>query len=333
MKKILVFSVALWLALTGCSPRQSPTPTPGAITAIAGTVMPSTIGPAGSAVPFATPEPPTPIPTLPAGPTPTQLKYLVLDRFPDFFYCDPDFYPIARADETTLALERFPEIQAEQEQFQTILEHNGLTGLTTFTDEQKLFIYREHKKLAALYFELIGDGYQFQLQTGGEGTISGGGQVGIQKRDPSFATCPICLAAGSRIDTPLGPVPVEDLRLGDPVWTASAKGERLAATVLRVTHVPVPQNHRMVHLALSDGRELWASPGHPTADGRTVGELKAGDLLGGVPVVRIELVAYQGYATYDLLPSGGTGAYWVNGILMGSTLAVPSSPPGGPDVR
>ncbi len=28
-------------------------------------------------------------------------------------------------------------------------------------------------------------------------------------------------------------------------------------------------------------------------------------------------------ATYDLLPSGGTGFYWANGVLLASTLANP----------
>jgi hypothetical protein len=291
--------------------------------------MPSTIGPFATQGPFPTPEPSTPIPTLPSGATPTQLKYALLDHFPDFFYCDPDYYPIARADEMTAALERFPEIQADQEQFQAILEHNGLSGLTTFTDEQKLLIYRDYKKLAALDLELAGDKYQFQLQTGAEGqsgyvvtgTIDGQGNIDVQQRTPSFPTCPICLAAGSRIDTPLGSIRVENLRVGDPVWTVGPGGGRLAATVLEVSRVPVPANHLMVHIALSDGRELWASPGHPTADGRTMADLRTGDILDGARILLVEHVPYTGTATYDLLPSGGSGLYWVNGILMGSTLA------------
>jgi hypothetical protein len=31
----------------------------------------------------------------------------VLDQFPDFFFCYPDFYPIAREDEMVLAQQRF----------------------------------------------------------------------------------------------------------------------------------------------------------------------------------------------------------------------------------
>src|SRR5215216_5486522 len=48
-----------------------------------------------------------------------------------------------------LAIQRFPEIQANAEVFQAILAHNGLSGVTTFADEQKLLIYGEYKKLNA----------------------------------------------------------------------------------------------------------------------------------------------------------------------------------------
>ena len=76
----------------------------------------------------------------------------------------------------------------------------------------------------------------------------------------------------------------------------------------------------MIHLTLNDGRELWASPGHPTSDGRTMGTLKIGDMLDGAQIMKLERVPYGGTATYDILPSGDTGFYWANGILMGSTL-------------
>jgi hypothetical protein len=85
----------------------------------------------------------------------------------------------------------------------------------------------------------------------------------------------------------------------------------------------VPATHQIIHLVLNDGRELWASPGHPTADGRTLGNLKVDGLLDGARITLIERLPYNGTATFDLLPSGATGFYWANGILMGSTLAKP----------
>ncbi|MEW6405348.1 MAG: Hint domain-containing protein, partial [Chloroflexota bacterium] len=302
-------------------------PTAEVSTAIAGTVLPG-IG-EGTAAPLPTQAPPTAIPPLPSGSLPTELKYRVLEQFPDFFYCDPDYYPVARDDEMALALERFPDIQANAEEFQAILNHTGLSSATEFTDEQKLLIYQEHKKLAAIPFELMGDDYQFQIQTGDasgngfvvQGLINSDGQIEILDQQPTVATCPICLAAGTQIDTPNGPVHVEDLQAGELVWTTDASGGRIAAPVSAVTRVPVPADHQMVRVVLEDGRELWASPGHPTVDGRHFGELQPGDLLDGSRIVLDERVTYDGSFTYDLLPSEGTGYYWANGILVRSTLA------------
>jgi len=259
------------------------------------------------------------------------LKYRVLNLFPDFFFCDPDFYPVAREDEMVLAQARFPELQADQGEFQAILSRNGLSGTSTFTDDQKLLIYREHKKLNAIRFELAGDTYQFQIQTGTEGqqgsliagTVDGNGSIDIRKRESGFPSCPICLAAGTRIDTPRGAVAVENLRVGDPVWTMNEAGERVSAKILKTSRVPVPASHQIVHMILSDGRELWASPGHPTSDGRILDDLKVTDLLDGARVILVERLPYDGTATYDILPSGDTGFYWANGILMGSTLKKP----------
>ena len=334
MKKISAFTMILVVFLSACAPiiPGSGISTPIEITAEVSTVIAETAGPPPTEGPSPTSAPPTSIPTIPSSTlSPTELKYRVLEQFPDFFFCDPDYYPIAREDEMVLAQQRFPELQANQEEFQTILNHNGLGGQSTFTDEQKLLIYREHKKLAAIFFELVGDKYQFQIQTGMEGqqgslirgTIDGNGSIEILQQDPGFPTCPICLAVGTWIDTPEGLVAVEDLRVGSPVWTMNTSGERIRATILETVRVAVPARHQMVHVVLSDGRELWVSPGHPTADGRTLGDLKIGDFLDGARVRMLESRAYAGFATYDLLPSGDTGFYWADGILMGSTLSKP----------
>ena len=333
MRKTVHFTVLLTVLLTACGPiipeSGSGVSTPIVMTADVSTVVAETSGPPATEGPSPTPVPATLIPTLPSSTlSPTELKYKVLDQFPDFFFCDPDFYPIAREDEMTLAEQRFAELQANQEEFQAILSRNGISATTTFTDEQKLLIYREHKKLNAIFFEVVGDRYQFQIQTGAEGqqgsmitgTIDANGSIEVQNQESSFSTCPICLAAGTLIDTPRGAVAVEDLRVGDPVWTMNAAGERVPGKILRLGRVPVPASHQVIHIRLRDGRELWASPGHPTAAGRKLGNIQLNDLLDGARVSAIERLAYDGSATYDLLPSGETGFYWANGILMGSTL-------------
>jgi hypothetical protein len=261
----------------------------------------------------------------------TELKYKVLDQFPDFFFCDLDYYPIAHDDETSLAQQKFPELQANSDEFQVILGHLGLSGQTSFTDEQKLQIYRDHKRLNGIVFQVVNDKYQFQILTGSEGqggtaitgTVDASGAIDISKREPAILTCPICLAAGTLIDTPRGAVPVEKIRVGDPVWTEDEAGRRVIGSIVRTGRVSVPATHRMIHVTLSDGRELWASPGHPTTGERTLGELHAGGVLDGARIVYVEQVPYGQGFTFDILPSGATGFYWANGILVGSTLSTP----------
>jgi hypothetical protein len=104
------------------------------------------------------------------------------------------------------------------------------------------------------------------------------------------------------------------------VWTTSADGARIAARVIEIGSTQVPVGHMMVHLALADGRELLASPGHRTADGRELGSLGVGEPLDGSTIARWELVPYSGDRTYDLLAAGPTGVYWANRILLSSTL-------------
>lgn len=132
--------------------------------------------------------------------------------------------------------------------------------------------------------------------------------------------CPICLAQHTLIDTPRGMTAVQDLQEGDEVWTLNNSGIRVPGKILRTARTPVPLTHHMIHLILDDGRELFASPGHPTSDGRALGNLSPGDFLDGSRVKNVETLPYTQDFTYDILPSGQTGLYWANGILMGSTL-------------
>lgn len=148
----------------------------------------------------------------------------------------------------------------------------------------------------------------------------------IQDKTATFAKaenknrpCPICLSANTLIDTPDGPIKITELKSGISVWTSDLSGHRQAGTIL-VTAKTMVSAHYMVHLVLEDGRELFVSQGHPTADGRILGNLKAGDWVDNARIRISELVPYEGDATYDILPSGETGFYWANGILIGSTL-------------
>lgn len=133
--------------------------------------------------------------------------------------------------------------------------------------------------------------------------------------------CPVCLAENTLIDTPSGQMLVKDLQVGMLVLTADKSGQRVSGVITKTSKVLAPPTHQMVHMVLSDGRELFVSPGHPTIDRRTVADLMPGDLYNGAFIVSIERVSYHQSATYDILPSGDTGFYWANGILVGSTLS------------
>lgn len=132
---------------------------------------------------------------------------------------------------------------------------------------------------------------------------------------------PPCLSFETLISTPLGNLPVFALKPGTAVYTLDAEGNRIAMPLELVSRTSVPRGHVLCHLKLDDGREVRVSPGHPTADGRTIGGLASGNLFDGAVVVSAESVPYDAGSTYDLLPSGDTGFYWADGVLMGSTLA------------
>ncbi len=258
-----------------------------------------------------------------------ELKYILISNFDQVFYVDPDFYPIEReGQEEKNALEQFPIIKTNDTEFPAILKQLGLPNKPEYTDEEKLLIYREHKKLTlAVELTISGDVYSFTLRVGEtqgeriEGTITPSGKIKVLKREPSFNTYPICLTKGTLIDTPGGPVLVEQLHQGMAVWTVDNSGKRIASAVVETSVISVPSSFQVIKVRLNDGRTVTASPGHPTAKGRALGDYQVGDTLDGALVITVEHVIYIGGATYDLLPGGSTGLYWANGVLLMSTLA------------
>ncbi len=138
---------------------------------------------------------------------------------------------------------------------------------------------------------------------------------------PPIGGCPICLAGDTLISTPSGLVPIRDLQIGMPIWTIDKFGRRVSGIIEETSKISVPLKHQMVHLVLDDGRQLFVSAGHPTIDGRKVGDLSPSEGYDRALVVSTQRVLYGEGATYDVLPSGDTGFYWANGVLLGSTLS------------
>jgi len=262
------------------------------------------------------------------------LRLALVDRFGARWYCDPDQYPIAREsfDEGATAVERFGDMQAEGVVFGAVVRRLGFQGATAFTDAQKLEIYRLWKVLVSISLDPAGNGaYRFDyvaqpvggasLGTETTGTIDSHGAIAVQATATAgMPNCPICLARGTRIDTPTGSIAVERLSLGDRIWTLDLAGHRVAGIVIALGSTLAPASHRVIDLVLADGRSVTASPGHPLADGRPLGALRVGDLVDGSRVVSLASNPYGGGETFDLVVSGPTRVYLSDGIPLGSTL-------------
>lgn len=133
--------------------------------------------------------------------------------------------------------------------------------------------------------------------------------------------CPICAAPDTPIATPNGEQPIASLQVGDLVYSEEHDAI-VVVPLIKVGRTSVA-HHRVVRVTLESGRVLEISPGHPTADGRTFGDLLAGGKLDAEHLVRsAEVVPYTHDATFDILPASSTGTYYAAGALIGSTLGV-----------
>lgn len=142
-------------------------------------------------------------------------------------------------------------------------------------------------------------------------------------------TCPlgcqscVCASPDTAVATPGGERLIADLQVGDLVYSVH-QGRVVAVPIAEAVHVPAPE-HFVVRVKLDNGRTVVMSPKHPTADGRTFADLRAGETLGGARVESAETEAFRFQETVDILPASDTGAYFAAGVLVGSTLA-PSAP-------
>ncbi len=272
----------------------------------------------------------------------TLLKLRVLAALPGpVDWCDPDIYPSSYVGELLdHARSHLREMQSDRRTYRAILAHEGISSSSALTDDELVRVYGDYKLVAypyPIHLEQDGDLRRFAVSTFDKGSgyvdrvqgaVSSEGRVTIDrvirgKDSPGRnfePNCPICLVRGVLIATPDGPVPVQDMRVGMTVWSVDRFGRRVPAIVDRTRRLAA--DGEVLRVTLADGRTVVVSPGHPIADGRPIGQLQPGDLLSGSTVRSISPVPYRGF-TYDLLPSGPTGTYFADGVLLGSTLHEP----------
>jgi hypothetical protein len=269
----------------------------------------------------------TPFP--PAGPPAlNDLRYRLIAQFGAPFYCDPDLYPVGHDVSDEQVAQYLAEIRKNPAEYAAILRHLGLPLNAALTPAQQRAVYGEQKMLNAVILTPAGTKYQFGMSIGNydsqgtalTGLIDASGGITVTGREPAFLTCPICLAADTLIGTPSGQIPVQDVRAGTIVWTLDSSDNRVSMPVAMIARRPVGNGARLILIKLADGRQIFASPGHPTADRRLLGDLLNGDFLDGSRVVLADRVPYAAGWTYDILPSGETGTYLAEGIWLMSTL-------------
>ena len=258
--------------------------------------------------------------------TTPDLKYRLIDTIGPPLFCGP---PVVRMPSDDEASQEVAALRSQDAtSFDAIVHHEKLDAAHLTADDDRRIV-QQVQVLQALPLQADGQLFRFDYIAGRPsaehvvGTIDDHGVISLESHDPTQfpgrGGCPICLAATTRIATPDGPILVSDLRAGMLVWTVDA-GKRVAAPIAIVRYTPAPFGHRVIRVVLADGRAVVASPGHPTGDGRRVGELNPGDLLNGSRVATINVLPYSG-DTWDLLPLSSTGTYWADGVLLGSTLA------------
>lgn len=214
-------------------------------------------------------------------------------------------------------------MRSDRDAWSAILEYEQADG-RHLARPQLVRAYGVYKEMAFIRVRRSGDVYAVRVYEQDAtvfGSITSSGVFTEDRREPNTYGCPICLARSTRIATPHGAVAVHRLRVGDTVWSTGPSGHRIAVRVVAVGRTPVPPTHQLVDLRLADGREVRASPGHPTPTGSTVGALRPGGRFEGTRIASAKRVAYSSAYTYDILPGGPTGTYFANSVLLASTLS------------
>ena len=140
--------------------------------------------------------------------------------------------------------------------------------------------------------------------------------------ETQYSSCymAVCASPGTPIATPDGSRPIASLSVGDLVYSVH-QGQVVAVPVERLRRVAAGSQHRVMRVELETGSVIDISSPHPTADGRRFGDLRRGDQLGGVRIVKVDSIPYHHDFTHDILPASDSGTYFAGGVMIGSTLA------------
>lgn len=95
-----------------------------------------------------------------------------------------------------------------------------------------------------------------------------------------------CLVAGTLISTPTGPVPIERIEPGQPVFAFNEEDH--CVTVCQVTHVFRHEDREYGTLLLCDGRRLLVTANHPVYVADRASYIPAGEIRAGDEVLLLE---------------------------------------------
>ena len=253
MKNLAGLTAALLLVAcaSATSPTLQPTPTPASTSTETATSLPrlrlrrDEPSPSASATPAPSAST-TPTATASGGLSPAEIRYLLIDKFGPLHYCDPDEYPVAHGDEQQKAIAQFPADRRRRA--------NARRHLASGRPHRPDDVLRRRQ---AAHLPRVEGAQRRRRATVGQRAVpvrrDERGRRGERRGDalPGHGRCPdgpdqhhyagagvrrecpICLARGTLIATPNGPVAVDQLQPGDPIWTTDASGKRVASVVVQ----------------------------------------------------------------------------------------------------